>query len=223
MIINYERYLVEEKLSLGKREQKKLRKRLEALRQTYQGDPQGSGKDRIRELIASGVVTYGFDGSDASIEMLPEQIMVELVTYALWPVIIAPKLPGSWFEDLQEISSSQLATLVTHARLSRTTGSGMSVQTFERAVATVQFASGLLNLFEDLNDPHRGGPALTAVVLADSGSIPPKHASPKAIVLWTLSAAAAGVIGNRADAALGAAWDWLVDNGTSNTASHGSR
>lgn len=221
LLTNYERYLVEEKLSLSKREQKNLHKRLEALRQTYQGEPQGSGKDRLRELIASGVVTYGFDGSDASLEKVPEQLMVELVTFALWPVILAPKLPGSWFEDLQEISSPQLATLVTHARLSQTTGSRMSVQTFERAVSAVQFAGGLLKLFDDLNDPRRGGPALTAVVLADSGSVPPKHATPKAIVLWSLSAAAAGVIGNRADDALAAAWDWLIDNGTSNTASHG--
>jgi hypothetical protein len=87
----------------------------------------------------------------------------------------------------------------------------MSAQAFGRALTEVNFAPGLLNLLNDLADPGRGGCAFTAITLASTGTIPERMGRVKVATLWVLMAAAAGVIGNRADDILTGLLDWLSD------------
>ncbi|MGW7420705.1 hypothetical protein ACWGJB_11670 [Streptomyces sp. NPDC054813] len=153
---------------------------------------------------------------------MPEQVAVDFATFALWPIVEAPKLPEDWAEALQRITSEPVARIVMHARVSRHQGSPMTVMQFSRALAAVPVAAGILALLHDLNDPRRGGSALTAVSLAHNGSRPPLGSSAKTLALWTLAAAASGIVGDKADAEVTGFWDWMVANVTDSHHSAGS-
>lgn len=221
---DYERILAEQRLPLTRKESREHRRALAAAQRTCDGLVDGPGKDRIRELIAAGAARYGLAHSSLPDELLPEEVIVDFAVHALWPLIVVPKLPKNYFEDLATISSESLARLVTHARLSRTTGSVMSPQIFAKAIAGIHFAPGVLNLLNDLADPRRGASAFTAISIASTGKVPARRQSPKAIAAWILSAAAAGVVGNRTDELATKVWDWLFEaahTATSPGSAHG--
>jgi hypothetical protein len=217
---DYEQMIRAENLPLTRAEKRKHQNALRSARNSCDGKVGGVGKERIRELIAVGVSRYQPVGGLPPDGLLPEQIAIDFAVSALWPLVVVPKLPKSYLDDLSQISSEPLARLVAHARLARTSGPGMGVQKFGEAVANSAFAPGVLNLLNDLADPRRGGCALTAASIAGSGSMPPHRTSPKVVAVWLLSAAAAGVVGNRADDALTNVVDWLSQSAHDSTASH---
>lgn len=219
LVRDYEQIAEAKKQDLTKRELREYRKALTSIQQACAGQANGAGKDRIRELVAAGVVSYASKGHELPRELVPEQLIIDLAVHSLWPLIVVPNLPKTYFKDLTEVSSEPIARLVAHARLSRTTGSLMTAQTFGRALAAVQFAPGVLNLLNDLADPKRGGCAFAAITLANTGSLPPHKSYSKAAVLWVLSAAVVGVIGNRADALLTSLITWLDENASSSSGS----
>lgn len=206
---DYEKILTEKNPPLTKRQRKDHRKALASVRQTCEGSANGQGKNRVRELIAAGAISYGLSRHRPPDELIPEQLIIDFAVFALWPLIIVPKLPESYFDDLRVISSEPLARLVTHARLSRMTKSPMTAEDFARALAGSNVAAGVRNLLNDLADPQRGGCAFTAISIAGTGTVPHGRTSPKVIAMWVLAAAGAGIIGNRADDAVTKAWDWL--------------
>ncbi len=218
---DYERIAEAKKENLSKKEIRNYRRVLHSVGQTCAGGPSGPSKDQLRELIAAGAVSYASHGHQLPPEPVPEQLAVDLAVYSLWPIVQVPTLPNSYFKDLTEISSEPIARLVAHARLSRSSGSPMSALAFGRALTGVNFAPGLLNLLNDLADPRRGGCAFTAIMLASTGTVPERTNRVKTAALWVLMAAAAGVIGNRADDILTGLVDWLSnptstsDRGTS--------
>ena len=218
---DYEQMIRVGQLSLTRTDQRKHRNALRSASNSCDGQVGGAGKDRIRELIAVGVSRYRPVGVLPPDGLLPEQIAIDFTVSALWPLVIVPKLPKSYLDDLSQISSEPLARLVAHARIARASGPGMGVQAFGRAIANSAFAPGVLNLLNDLADPRLGGCALTAASIASSGNMPPHRKSPKVVAAWLLSAAAAGVVGNRADDALTSVVDWLHQSADNSTASHG--
>jgi hypothetical protein len=218
---DYEQSSRAENLRLTRAEKRKHRNALRSARNSCDGKAGGAGKERIRELIAVGVSRYQPVSGLPPGGLLPQQIAIDFTVSALWPLVVVPKLPKSYLDDLSQITSEPLARLVAHARIARTTGPGMSVQKFGQAIANSTFASGVLNLLNDLADPRRGGCALTAVSIANSGSMPPHRKSPKVIAAWIFSAAAAGVVGNRADDALTGAIDWLHQSSGDSAVPHG--
>jgi hypothetical protein len=218
---DYEQVLRSGQLPLTSTEKRKYRDAIRSAANSCEGKVSGSGKGRIRELIAVGVSGFYPIGELPPNSLLPEQIAIDFAVSALWPLVIVPKLPKSYLDDLSQISSEPLARQVAHARLARTSGPGMSVDAFGRAIANSAFAPGVLNLLNDLADPRRGGCALTAASIAGSGNKPPQEKPFKIAAAWLLSAAAAGVVGNRADDALTNTLDWLHQSAHNSATSHG--
>ncbi len=213
---DYERILSEERTDLRWRERRAHRKALRSLKRTCRGGPEGSAKNRIRELIAVGIVRYGIAQAPLPQGRVPRQVIVDFTTFALWPLVITPNLTQHHFRSLAEITSQPLANLVWNARLTQGTPSTISVAAFARKLAETELAPGILNLLGDLCDPLRGGTALIAINLAATGTLPPSRRSPKAMVAWILSAAAAGIIGNRTDAEWTTLWHWLISKSAPN-------
>jgi len=218
---DYEQMMLARQLSLTRAEKRKHRNALRSAKNSCDGKISGAGKERIRELIAVGVSAYQPVGELPSDGLLPEQIAIDFAVSALWPLVVVPKLPKTYLDDLSQISSEPLARLVAHARIARTSGPGMGVTAFGQAIANSAFAPGVVNLLNDLADPRRGGCALAAISIANSGDMPPQRKSPKVVAAWLLSAAAAGVVGNRADDAVTNAVDWLHQSAHDSAASHG--
>ena len=208
------------------------RRRLSDIQQSYMGSPTGKTKDVLRGLMASGVARYALSAAPAAAQTaLGDQIMLDLGVIALWPIVIAPRLPKGWFDALQELASPSVARLVAQARLSATTGQMIDASTFYRAMTRVPFAFGLINALDDLNDPRRGAGVMAALAFAGDAPEPSSGGGARQLLKWVLGASAAGaavdgIIGNRADAAFVSAWDWLVSaidsGGFDISASHGS-
>ena len=196
----------------SKKQTKRHRKRLKQVQATMAATSTDGGKDQLRGLIAAGVVRCGIGLATLDSQPAPELMTLEIVTFALWPIVVASRLPDSWYDDLQEITSPSVARLVAHARLSTTSGDGPSAQRFSAALAHTPYAFGARNLIADLSDPKRGAAALTAVAVASSLGEPPQRRSGPAFVAWLLGAAAAGVIGNRTDAVALDVWGWIERN-----------
>lgn len=187
------------RLQLRSREKKRHRKRILSVVSASEGSLDGSGKDCLRGLLASGIAYYSGLAENLPENVQPEEILFDIATLALWPVVLAPKLPGRWFEHLAELSSPRVARVVSYARLSRTSGVQLNVATFMRSLSESSVALGVRNLLDDLSDPKRGGAFLTAIAIANGTSGPPEMAKGVRLVCWIIGAAAAGVIGNRVD------------------------
>jgi hypothetical protein len=191
---------------------------LESIRQAIEGASNGSAKDTLRGLIASGVIHYKKSNQKIPEGTLPETLMLDFAVDALWPIVIARKLPREWFGSLEELTSSQLASLVGSARAAKTfwvRGTKNSVKRrriLYSEIARTSFADGILNLLKDLNDPRGGGSYLATVALADGFDAPPNGSTPKDLLRWLAEAAVVGVIGSRADALIVHVWDWLIEN-----------
>jgi len=173
-------------------------------------------------LLATGMVYYSGVAGNLPEGCTAEQVMLDLATLAMWPIVLAPKLPKRWFEDLQELSSPQVARIVSYARLSRTSGSQLSIALFMRSLSESSIAFGLRNLLADMSDPKRGGAFLTAVAIADGRAESAQGAKGLRLVKWVLGAAAAGVIGNRVDALAVDIWDKVTSDSPVDPGSHGA-
>jgi hypothetical protein len=204
------------------------KKNLELIRQAIEGTSKGSAKDILRGLIAAGLIRYIAAGvirykkfnHESLKEVLPGTLMLDFAVDALLPIVIAPKLPESWFDSLAKLTSPQLASLVSGARATKTARIGtpktsMDRQKFYSEVARVPFADGVLNLLDDLNNPRGGGSFLATVAIADGPGAPPKGSTPKALFRWLVEAAVGGVIGNKTDLFITHLWDWLTKNAAS--------
>ncbi len=145
-------------------------------------------------------------------ERIPKQIVIDFATFALWPLVVMPNLPKDFFKSLCDITSEPLARLVISAHQSQKMRSAISVDVFARRLAAAPLAAGILNLLGDLADPLRGGSALIAVSFAATGVRPHSQRSPKAMVVWILSSAATGIIGDKASQEWSGLWHWLVSN-----------
>lgn len=204
------------------REHRRHVRDLHRLLATLEGDPGRSAKDCIRALIAAGLTRYA-----GVVERLPSaatasDVIFDLAGVALWPIVISPSLPRDWIAALQQMSSPQLARLVAHARTSRSRGVDLGLPSFLRSLADESLASGLYQLFDDMSDPKRGGSVLTALAVASDQPMPPLRES-RRMLAWVLGAAAAGIVGNRADALAEQVWDGIVGGHpqTGGSSSHG--
>jgi hypothetical protein len=220
---DYEKILAEESSHFGRREKRAHRKALSSLQRTCHGSVEGPAKSRIRELIAAGVVRYGIEQSIIPASRVPKQVIVDFSVFALWPLVITRGLPeASSFSSLQDITSERLAALVWEARASQQTSTPTSAGDFARRLADTTLAPGILNLLGDLSDPLRGGNALIAITFAATRAQPPKRPSPKTMIVWILSTAAGGVIGNNASQEWSTLWNWLMSNSSTQPVDHNS-
>ncbi|WP_179166783.1 hypothetical protein [Streptomyces sp. CB03238] len=142
-------------------------------------------KDAVRRLVVAGIIGY-LARPGTPDEPVPEQILLDLIVFSLWPVVTAKKLPPGWQGELAQITSPRLAALVDRARAERKP----TAETFARATANKSFSSAMVTLFDDLADPRRGGALLTAMAVA--GGLPAPPTGPregKKVAAWALAIA----------------------------------
>ncbi|SCE82957.1 hypothetical protein [Micromonospora chokoriensis] len=143
-------------------------------------------RDVIRRLVVAGIVSYLARPGPAPDEPLPEQILLDLIVFSLWPVVTARKLPPDWQGDLAQMTSTRLAALVERERDKRQP----VAETFARAVANRSFSPAMVTLFDDLADPQRGGGLLTAMAVAGGLPAPPTgRREGKRVAAWMLAVA----------------------------------
>lgn len=159
-------------------------KRVDSVR-TGLDDSSEENKQRniIRRMLVAGVCGYLARAEEAPRTPLPEQILLDIVVFALWPVVTAKRLPRNWQGELAEITSPRLAALVEQTRASK-----WSAEEFARAVARRSLFPAMSALFDDLGDPRRGGAMLTSMALV--GGLPkpsPGHA--RKVFAWVVGIA----------------------------------
>lgn len=143
-------------------------------------------KDAVRRLVVAGIIGYLARPGAPPDEPVPEQILLDLIVFSLWPVVTAKKLPPGWQGELAQITSPRLAALVERARDERKP----SAETFARAVANKSFLSAMAMLFDDLADPRRGGALLAAMAIAGGLPAPPTgRRAGKKVAAWALAIA----------------------------------
>ncbi|MER7015446.1 hypothetical protein ABT324_28775 [Saccharopolyspora sp. NPDC000359] len=143
-------------------------------------------RDAVRRLLVTGITSYLARPSIAPDQPVPEQVLLDLIVFALWPVVTAKKLPADWQGQLAQITSPRLAALVERARADR----DPAPEGFARTVANKSFSAAMATLFDDLADPRRGGAVLTAMALAGGLPAPPvgREAGRK-VAAWALALA----------------------------------
>lgn len=143
-------------------------------------------KDTVRRLVVAGIIGYLARPGAPPDKPVPEQVLLDLIVFSLWPVVTAKKLPPGWQGELAQITSPRLAVLVERARDERKP----AAETFARAVANKSFSSAMVTLFDDLADPRRGGALLTAMAIAGGLPAPPTGLREgKRVIAWALAIA----------------------------------
>ncbi|MFI9586773.1 hypothetical protein ACIHCQ_34210 [Streptomyces sp. NPDC052236] len=143
-------------------------------------------KDAVRRLVVAGIIGYLARPGAPPDKPVPEQILLDLIVFSLWPVVTAKKLPPGWQGELAQITSPRLAALVERARDERKP----AAEVFARAVANKSFSSAMVTLFDDLADPRRGGALLTAMAIAGGLRAPPTgRQEGKKLAAWALAIA----------------------------------
>jgi hypothetical protein len=148
-------------------------------------------KDAVRRLVVAGIIGYLARPGTPPDEPVPEQILLDLIVFSLWPVVTAKTLPPGWQGELAQITSPRLAALVERARDERKP----AAETFARAVAKKSFSPAMVTLFDDLADPRRGGALLTAMAIAGGLPAPPTgRREGKRVAAWALAIAAGAAL-----------------------------
>jgi hypothetical protein len=174
--------------STGKEAAGHLRE-LALLSQSVSSSPQKT-KDRnaLRRLLAGGIAQYLSRAGTIPDHKLPEQLLKDVAVFALWPILQATVLPSTWEEDLAEITSPRVASITAAARGMMVTGQSVDLEGFAGTLSAKPLERALFNLFEDLNDPRRGGSALTAIAVATGLPDPPRKGGAQATARWVITA-----------------------------------
>ena len=145
----------------------------------------------MQRLVVLGVSSYLAGSAPSPPDRLPEQVLLDLVVFGMWPVATAERLPDDWEEPLSRLSSPRIAALVATARAEQSGRREESAVRFARAVAAQDFATPLLMLCESLSDPQGAGADLASLAAA-AGLDPARSRRPKQILKWLLRAAIGG-------------------------------
>jgi hypothetical protein len=173
------------------------RRTLKKLSRLSTGTGESSTQDKIRLLVAAGVLTWTRKTKQGQIlGSVSRPDLGSFATFALWPVVIAPRLPEDWYDALAEMSSPRIASVVKSARGESSRNSSLlRIQTFYLSLSHAGYAAGLRNLLDDLGDPNRGGKSFVALALcANIGHPPSKHLTARTVLIWLGTAAGAGVV-----------------------------
>lgn len=148
-------------------------------------------RNGVRRLLVAGICGYVARAGQAPRVPLPEQVLLDLVVFALWPVITARRLPPGWQGELAELTSPRLAALVDLARSRWRPGDGEAAEAFARSVARRSLHPAMAALFDDLADPRRGGALLTSMALV--GGLPqPTTEHPREVFAWVVGLVGGG-------------------------------
>ncbi len=209
------------------KEAKSLAAELDAVSDDLAGSfGNAKAEDVLRRLLAVGLVQYVKVVGRVPQGAAPEQVILDVTAFALWPVVQARELPRDWQGTLARLTSPRMAELVAAARSVDAAQSPGNFGAFTGLLARRPVSQGALNLLHDLGDQKRGGSALTALALAADLPRPDHTQRGKTAITWIFAALAGGALGAEGTNAAAAinrvadeVWDWITD---SVTAGHGT-
>jgi hypothetical protein len=219
------------KVWLGRRSAKDAREHaaeLKNLRDTFEGFPAAVPViDTLRRFLAIGTVQYVTVIGRIPCDMRPDQVVGDVLTFALWEVARAEKLPEGWEVELARISSPRMAYLVADARGFGAADNQGNFQAFAQLLGSRTTADGAFNLLSDLGDSRAGGAALTALALAAKLPAPVHQRKGRTVIIWLFAALGTGAAGAEGGHAADAvnrivedAWDWLANSGAHHSGVH---
>lgn len=219
------------KVRLGKRSTKDVREHateLKNLRDTLEGFPEAVPViDTLRRFLAIGTVQYVTVIGRIPSDMRPDQVVGDVLSFALWEVVRAEKLPEGWEVELARISSPRMAYLVAEARRAGTAGNPGNFQAFAQLLGSRATADGAFNLLSDLGDSRAGGAALTALALAAKLPEPVHQRKGRTAIIWLFAALGTGAVGAEGGHAADAinrfvedVWDWMANSGAHHSGVH---
>jgi hypothetical protein len=146
-----------------------------------------------------------------------EDIVLDVLAFALWPVAQARSLPTDWEEVLTRLTSPRAAALVALARKVNATQNPDDFENLYHVLASSSVTRAARNLLDDLSDPRRGGAALASLALAVDLPEPDPRQRQKAAVIWIFTTLFGGALGAEGehladvvDHMVTDAWDWLT-------------
>jgi hypothetical protein len=213
IVNDYRRQVTGEVQGLTAKEAADQLRQLTALQHSVDDPPANAGgRNTLRRLLASGVAQYLSRADQLTAGQVPEQLLVDLLVFAIWAVLEAPRLPETWLQDLAELTSPRVAVLTEAARNAKAAGQPAEVEAFASVLSAKPVSQAVINLLDDLNDPGRGGSAFTALAVAAGLPSPPRRGGAKATATWVFAVltgatagATAGVIEEEVSRLLGAA------------------
>ncbi|MCD0444116.1 hypothetical protein LO763_10820 [Glycomyces sp. A-F 0318] len=150
-------------------------------------------QDMVPRLIIGGVVAYLGRAGHAPRTPLPEQVLLDLIVFGMWPIVTARKLPEHWQGQLSMLTSPRLAALVARAREAHRSDGEAAAEDFARRVADRDFAPAMINLFDYLGDPRRGG-ALLASMAVVGGLEQPSGRGARKVLTWVVGIAGGAAV-----------------------------
>lgn len=148
-----------------------------------------SQRDMIWKLLISGIAAYLAQAGRAPRTPLPEQVLLDIIVFSVWPIVTARKLPDPWQGHLAMLTSPRLAALVAQTREAYRPGEAAAAEGFARRVANREFAPAMIRLFESLGDPRRGGAVLTSLAVVGGFEAPPRGGA-RRVLTWVIGAVA---------------------------------
>ena len=190
--------------SLKKSDIHTQKKATNAFLAAMQGKPPRRGADAVRLLIAAGIVRWIDDTNKGYLRgSLENPDISEFLAYIFWPVVSAPRLPKDWPEALHEISSLEICTVVMEARSTfEPQKSGELFLAFARRLYGANYAAGVKNLIDDLDNPYGGRAVFSSLLLSSDLPVPPQKGTGHRLATWLVLSATSGIVGN-------AAWEKL--------------
>ena len=174
-------------------------------------------EDILRRLLALGIVQYVHRIGRVPVDAKAEDIVLDVVAFALWSVVQADALPPDWEEALTLLTSPRMAAHVALARKDGTSEKPASFGLLYSKLAEGPVTHGARNLLEDLSDPRRGGTALASLALAADLPEPDPRQRQKAAAVWLFTAVVGGALGAEGehlaeviDRMVAEAWDSII-------------
>jgi hypothetical protein len=183
--------------------------------------------DTLRRFLAIGTVQYVTMLGRVPDDMRPDQVVGDVLAFALWEVVRADNLPEGWEVELARVSSPRMAHLVAEARLAGAGDNPGNLQAFSQLLGGRTTVDGAFNLLSDLGDSRAGGAALTALALAARLPEPVRQRKGKTAIIWLFAALGSGAAGAEGGHAADMvnrlaedAWDWLTSSGVRSSGQH---
>jgi hypothetical protein len=195
MVRDYESILAERGSQVPTRDTRNDLRHLEGLQQALTGGSsrKNGAKDLVLRLVVSGVVQFSHHAREYPRGVVPEQLVIDMATFALWPLIEASVLPDEWAEVLAEASSPLIATVVEAARSSRAHSHDVTPDRLGAVLSRYEYGPGIACLLGEMADPRRSGPLLSVMAFMSGVEEPPLLRNGHSVVYWLLGGVAAGV------------------------------
>lgn len=177
-------------------------RRIEGAIGLYEGTNQSQDAlDTFRTVLAVGLARWDLYPEEGRLEKAAPYIIPSLLGEALWQIVLIRRLPDHWLETLRQITSPAVALWISNVRtvIGKHNEQKWRIE-LTRHLTSAEWQGAVQRLLDDLSNPAGGAPVVEEVLQAQRRASREAIRDRRSLLLVILSAAGAGVIGNRADA-----------------------